>query len=658
MVTGGTFNYNADKGINIVKTSSATFDGVEANYNNFGVSLWEWVSSSSNLEFIDSEFSNNNQDGFLFGTQGTTTIDDVEIIQCDIFDNSRMGVYFYHDYGGSISNIDIHDCNIVGNGGGVETSGLTYTEIDASCNWWGDISGPSGSGPGSGDSVGDYILYCLWLDDAYPFGSCIGGAVCRNIDTGEYFCRIQRAIDDSDTMDGHTIEVFAGTHPGNIIVYKELTIQSESGAASTIIDASSVDYSSYQNVWGHGINYGWAETYDPGLLKNGFMIWSDDVTIDGFTIINANYPASYNRGIGILIGSIHTTYAGFIPWNIDQWGGIVPSPDEPTPTGILIENNIINGASDGIYNWASSGNTIEYNMISNTDPLGGTGIQAYEGGTNNIIQGNNIDNAADAICVAGAWPDILLDVSNTQIYDNILTNNAVGIKFYNVDGSTVDAYHNDIFDNGKGIFVEGVGGALIAHANYNNIVGNTIGIENAAPDGTFDAECNWYGYYGGPTHSSNPLGIGDTVSDDVDFIPWLTGPYPGGVCGGGLCQDEVWVDDNYHSGTPGWFIDHFYHIQDAMMVISANGIVHIMDGTYQENVIVDVDSPYCIGRSNLLIQGEDIPTDANTRAVIDGTIEINTDLTILENLWFMPKTSAVVTINGDGCELYHNVRSR
>jgi len=121
------------------------------------------------------------------------------------------------------------------------------------------------------------------------------------------------------------------------------------------------------------------------------------------------------------------------------------------------------------------------------------------------------------------------------------------------------------------------------------------------------------------------------------------------------CQDEVWVDDNYHSGTPGWFIDHFYHMQDAMYVISANGIVHVMDGTYQEDIVVDVDSPYCIGRSNLLIQGEDLPVDDNTRALIDGTIEINTDLTILEYFWFMSTTDAAVTVNGNDAILRNNV---
>jgi len=39
---------------------------------------------------------------------------------------------------------------------------LTDTQT-ATGNWWGDASGPSGSGPGAGDSVGAYFDYSSWL---------------------------------------------------------------------------------------------------------------------------------------------------------------------------------------------------------------------------------------------------------------------------------------------------------------------------------------------------------------------------------------------------------------------------------------------------------------------------------------------------------------
>ena len=338
------------------------------------------------------------------------------------------------------------------------------------------------------------------------------------------FSKIQGAIDAAGS--GDTVEVYPGMYDGNLIVYKEgLTIRSTDGAAQTIIDASKVDKSTYTNAQGNSINYSWAETNDPGLLRNGFDIWSDKVTIDGFTIINATFPDRYNRGIGILVGSIHTTYAGFIPWNLDEWRGIVPNPDEPTPTGVTLRNNVIDGASDGIYIWASSGNTIEYNEIRDTEPLGGAGIQVYEGGANNIIRYNTIENAVNAISICGAWPDVLLDVSNTQVVGNTITNSTVGIQFYNIAGAHVIAQGNDLQGNDTGIKVESVGSATVARAQFNNFIGNTTGVQVNTASGVFDATRNWWGAATGPHHPTlNPgvvANMGNAVSDNVDFSPWL-----------------------------------------------------------------------------------------------------------------------------------------
>jgi len=62
----------------------------------------------------------------------------------------------------------------------------------------------------------------------------------------------------------------------------------------------------------------------------------------------------------------------------------------------------------------------------------------------------------------------------------------------------------------------------------NNIVGDT----GAASWGfatmatvLIDAQENWWGDASGPTHDDNPGGIGDTVSDSVDYDPWLGSPW-------------------------------------------------------------------------------------------------------------------------------------
>jgi hypothetical protein len=43
---------------------------------------------------------------------------------------------------------------------------LTHFTVDARYNWWGDASGPSGFGPGTGGSVSQWVNYTPWLTDS------------------------------------------------------------------------------------------------------------------------------------------------------------------------------------------------------------------------------------------------------------------------------------------------------------------------------------------------------------------------------------------------------------------------------------------------------------------------------------------------------------
>ena len=73
--------------------------------------------------------------------------------------NWQTGVFSMAVAGGILQPI-IQNNFLTGN----QTGLINQTGIlqDATCNWWGDASGPSGAGPGSGDPVGPDVIFSPW----------------------------------------------------------------------------------------------------------------------------------------------------------------------------------------------------------------------------------------------------------------------------------------------------------------------------------------------------------------------------------------------------------------------------------------------------------------------------------------------------------------
>jgi hypothetical protein len=68
--------------------------------------------------------------------------------------------------------------------------------------------------------------YCVKLPPAPVVGEPLVVAPVWNEDTGEGFAKIQEAIDDGDTKDGHQILVYPSPYSENVRVTKELVIKS------------------------------------------------------------------------------------------------------------------------------------------------------------------------------------------------------------------------------------------------------------------------------------------------------------------------------------------------------------------------------------------------------------------------------------------------
>jgi hypothetical protein len=91
-----------------------------------------------------------------------------------------------------------------------------------------------GNAPGAcGNTVSSNTFNGNGQDTRERIATSSGGVV-TNTDTGKIFCTIQTAIDDTGTLNGHTIEVGAGTYNENLRIDKSVTLAG-AGQATTIL---------------------------------------------------------------------------------------------------------------------------------------------------------------------------------------------------------------------------------------------------------------------------------------------------------------------------------------------------------------------------------------------------------------------------------------
>ena len=165
---------------------------------------------------------------------------------------------------------------------------------------------------------------------------------------------------------------------------------------------------------------------------------------------------------------------------------------------------------------------ISDNIISGNYSMDGGGIYCTQSSahiTDNTIAGNTADNEGGGICCALGSPNITKNtvVENSSTYrvsaGIVCKSNCLAI----IDSCTISSNYGD----GIVCCYE-----AIPALNYNNIFDNTgYGVRNVDSTVIVDATFNWWGDSTGPYHpDSNPGGLGDTVSDYVDFIPWLYWP--------------------------------------------------------------------------------------------------------------------------------------
>ena len=381
----------------------------------------------------------------------------------------------------------------------------------------------------------------VWVDDEWTSQGDVYLSDTSLIWQYNAFATIQEGI--NAVAEGGAVNVAAGMYNEQVIIDKSLTLQGEDREATVI-------------------------EYPSTLPKTQYLILvkADDVKITEFKLLG--HFATTNQAVYV----VYSYETGLIFENnvIQGFIGLFGNL-----TNAEVRNNFIGTTHKGIY--VSGGNNllierntfepaegagsytsncgaiymdhvtdvkIQDNTMRNFSSSTDTSItkgRGVEGSDNSYVtmSGNTFENIRDAITM---WI-----VNNIDISKNLINRS---------DRFGINIKGQDILITGNTIQNSGDSGINIAKfvietknvgIHYNNLIGSqNFGVVinydgQDVGEVTADATNNWWGDASGPYHAIlNPDGSGDVVSDNVDFVPWLTAPFQ--VSQLYELQDELKVD--------------------------------------------------------------------------------------------------------------------
>ena len=293
----------------------------------------------------------------------------------------------------------------------------------------------------------------------------------HNLNSGEDFYTIQSAIDDPDTVEGHTIFVESGIYNENVNIWKSITLFGED-RDNTIIDGGG--RGNVVNITANRVNISGFTVRNENLVYGWSGIFLDYVSLCRIEDNTVQDNTNNGKGINLKCSNNNNIIANNISNN--QIGIIV----ESCSNNIISCNNVLYNIDYGIdlgfgdtCNNIVTGNTVFNNAY--------TGI--FLAGSDNNIIGNTISKNRFGICVSGGFntvrgntifSNIVIGIFNmggyNTIIDNVLSNNTCGIQIeYSLTNNHILA--NNISNSQYGIYLE-------FSTSNNDITGNTISKNN------------------------------------------------------------------------------------------------------------------------------------------------------------------------------------
>jgi len=440
--------------------------------------------------------------------------------------------------------------------------------IDATCNWWGAVTGP--------DAISAKYDYSPWWGASYLSGTAPNIVLVAHPWSWYTNDSIQDAIDAASA--GDTINVAAGTYDEQVVITKSLILQGV-GDTTIVKPSSAVKLT---QVFTGLFWYGGTKNIAGIIVANvaGGSVTIKNLKVDESLVGTKPAGADYLAGIfyretGGVVDTV--TIAGTGAWSTtDRAYGMYLSAGTNTVSVEVKGSTITNYDKNGI---EAMGSTLTVNVHHNT--ITGRGVTP----SGDEVQ-NGVSVGRDAVATVNyntisdlAYYTVSSVATGILIYHyvtptgksatangNTITNCQVGIMFKNANGVAQDNIVSGGTVGLDGIFTQpNYAGAYTASFVHNTVSGIT---KNAAIDAeTYATLTPGTGATLTVTITNNTLTGGFTTADGI---------YVGGGAGGVTAT----ISDNTISGWP----EHGINLGDACVAgatITGNTIINnAMSGLY------------------------------------------------------------------------------
>lgn len=455
----GTGQTSGDGSI-VVENNTVSMTGAIVDQRDMaGISVYRrgWVSGNNNVDIPQGVVIRNNT---VSGYQQSSNSDGFGIV----VEGAGMSVY-----GNTLNNNDVGIQQQAGHLPYTPNTNVDGDQSNLPDQYFGRGNSPVGCAAISSNTFSGNTV------DTRSVGTS-GGSV-TNVNTGRFFCSIQSAIDDANTLNGHTLNVGAGTYVENVVISKSLELAGASQAG--VIVQPAVSDPNCGGAGGGSLCSG---------ASNVFLVQASNVTIHDLTVDgdNPSLTSAYNVGganldarNGIIINNLLPgPYNNFVVYNttvkniylrgIYAYGGTFNLHDN-TVTNVQAE-----GASIAMFNFSGSGfftdNTVSYandgissNWSKGTEYSGNTVTNSGSGvhTDNNGGSGGSADNIHDntvSDCTAGGYGVwVFVPYNNVIVNSNDVSNCEISMSLFGGQGGTPTFSNNTVdgnnIANGAGMYI-------------------------------------------------------------------------------------------------------------------------------------------------------------------------------------------------------------